>query len=195
MGVFAEGAGTITGARNAKKARQAARADKEERMRLLNSLDYTPMYASETTPTYQRTQSPVARSYLESFLSGSNPDATFSGAPNAGYQKAQAQLAQNRQYGTPDERIAAQQQINTATPWQVSTPTRSVQGTQQKALDQATYNKALGAGYTMDDLRHLQSAAPEHFKAGRDLNFWQAITGPDYLKEAGYQAPKISLRR
>lgn len=107
----------------AKLAAQQQRAGQQ----LLNELDFQPMYASENVPTYQRSQSPIARSYLESMLAGNNPQATFSGAPNAAATKARQQGAQDQMFGTMQERVAKQRALETDTPWwKVTTPTRQV---------------------------------------------------------------------
>lgn len=119
----------IQGASNKKAAKKdKAYAAQQQRAgaQLINELDYEPMYASENVPTYQRSQSPVARSYLESFLMGNNPSATFSGAPNAKLTKQRQQSSQNAMFGTPEQRIAQQRQMETATPWKVTPPTRKV---------------------------------------------------------------------
>jgi hypothetical protein len=132
-GIFESALGIFQKRANAKKEREQAQRDADTRQKLLASLDYEPMYASQTTPTYQRTQSPVARSYIESFLTGSNPDATFSGSPNANYQKSQQQTAQNKAFGTPQQRIAQQRSFLQEQPWKVATPTRTVKASQAAA--------------------------------------------------------------
>lgn len=125
-----------------KKNRKAAEQSKREGIDLINSLDYTPTYASETTPTYQKTQSPVARSYLESFLAGNNPNMTFSGSPNAQRVKANQQIAQDQMFGTMQERIAQQRAADAATPWKVQTPTRPVVTPQNQAAGFQAQNPA-----------------------------------------------------
>jgi hypothetical protein len=114
-------------AKEAKENQKAAERDKERQFKVLESMDFEPVYASATTPTYQRTESPIARSYLESFLLGNNPDATFSGAPNAKATRAGQQYQQNAMFGTPEQRVARAQQIQTETPWwKVTPPTQPV---------------------------------------------------------------------
>lgn len=126
--------GTTWGAaRAAKKDRKAAEEDRKQRMAMINNMDFEPMYASQTTPTFQRTQSPVARSYLESFLMGNNADSTFSGSPNAAAKKGVQQRAQNQTFGTPEARAQQQQQILKETPWAVQAPTRPVVGEQSQS--------------------------------------------------------------
>ena len=129
MGGFFESVFGLAGkGMEARQNSKAAREDKADRLNLIKSLDYEPMYASDTTPTYQRSQSPVARAYLESMLMGNNPDMTFSGRPNAQHIKADQQTAQNAMFGTPAERLAQSKQIQSETPWKVTTPTRTVTG-------------------------------------------------------------------
>lgn len=108
--------------------RKAVADQRKRDLALIKELDWEPMYASETVPTYQRTQSPVARSYLESFLAGNNPAATFSGAPNAQLTKQRQQQSQDQMFGTMQERIAQQRAMEATTPWKVQTPTRPVVG-------------------------------------------------------------------
>jgi hypothetical protein len=98
------------------KARSATKKKKAQ----AESLNWDPVYASDLAPTYQKTESPVARSYLESFLLGNNPDATFSGSPNAGAVKSTQQTSQNAMFGTPEARQARQQQLMSETPWAVT---------------------------------------------------------------------------
>lgn len=137
------------GAKQRKEDRQARDRDTERRFKLLEQMDFEPMYASDTTPTYQRTESPIARSYLESFLMGNNPMATRSTAPNAQVTKAMQQRQQNEMFGTPAQRVARQQQVQAATPWAVTTPTRPVI-TQQRENAQFTakYPKLARLGIT-----------------------------------------------
>lgn len=102
-----------------KNAKAIAKAAKEQQA-LFESLDHEPEYAADYTPTFKRTESPVARAYLESFLLGQNPDATYSGDPNAKYIQAAQQRSQNTTYGTPEERAARQAAIMKETPWEVT---------------------------------------------------------------------------
>lgn len=129
MKLLESAANAIAGAVAAKKNREAAEKDRKARMQMIESMDFKPMYASDTTPTFQRTESPVARSYLESFLMGTNPNATFSGAPNAQAVKANQQAMENQTFGTPQQRVQRQQQILQETPWKVTAPTQGAGST------------------------------------------------------------------
>lgn len=125
-GLFQTYGGIIGGAFQAKANRRDAAKAKREGIELVQAMDYEPTYASETTPTYQKTKSPMARSYLESFLAGNNPAMTFSGAPNAALTKQRQQTAQDQMFGTMQERVAAQRAADAETPWKVQTPTEPV---------------------------------------------------------------------
>lgn len=75
----------------------------------LESLDWKPTYASDQAPDFQKAQSPAARAYLESFLSGSNPNAVQGTRLGATQDKAAAQERFDSTYGGWDK-IAEQQQ-------------------------------------------------------------------------------------
>ncbi len=83
----------------------------------------------ERVPTFQRSESPLARSYIDSFLMGNNPASVRSAAPNAAVQKASLQRQQNAAFGTPAERLLRQREVQAATPWAVTPPTRTVRST------------------------------------------------------------------
>lgn len=145
-------AGKAKGDRTAaNKNRKSAENDRKARLAMINSMDFEPMYASQTTPTFKRTESPVARAYLESFLMGNNGDATFSGAPNSAAMKDAQQRAQNQTFGTPQERAARQQQILQETPWAVQAPTRQVTAGSQEAQWAAGNPKLAGKGYSQGE--------------------------------------------
>lgn len=156
--LFKEGGRLFGESRRVKNDRKAAEKDRKERFKLMESMDWEPTYASQTAPTFKRTESPVARAYLESFLLGNNPDATFSGAPNAAAQKGVQQRQQNQMFGTPQERAARQQQILQETPWAVQTPTAPIVNAQKQAAAWNAKNPTLaGMGIANDaDLAALK---------------------------------------
>jgi hypothetical protein len=82
--------------------KEAARAD-EQYWKKLDAMNFDPAMPSETAPKYQQTQSPVARAYLESFLTGSNPDAIRGTSVGSGVAKADAQSRFNAAYGGWDK--------------------------------------------------------------------------------------------
>ncbi len=104
-----------------------AKKNEKDRLKAINQLDWQPAYASEYAPTFKKAESPVARSFIESFLSGANPAAIRPGTPGAQVAKATAQAQQNEMFGTPQERVARQRQLEQETPWKVRTPQRNVQ--------------------------------------------------------------------
>ncbi len=125
-------ASAIQGKYNKEAAKEAAKlAAKQQKagIQLINEMDFEPMYASSRVPTFQRSQSPVARSYIDSFLMGNNPDSVRSTAPNAALQKGLLQKKQNAMFGTPEARLAEQRQIQAATPWAVRPPERTIKST------------------------------------------------------------------
>jgi len=124
--IFERGAGALFGWVGAKKSERQAKRAREEQIALIDRMDWDPMYASENAPTYQKTQSPVARAYLESILTGSNPDTTWEGSTNAAYKKAAQQRTQDNLYGTMPERVARQAEVQQQTPWKVEPPARVV---------------------------------------------------------------------
>ena len=178
--------------RAANKNREYAAQQQRAGMQLINSLDYEPMYASQNVPTYQRSQSPVARSYIESMLMGANPDSISSTRAGAGMLKARAQAGQNAMYGTPQERLAQQQAYMQTTPWAVKTPTRAVKSivtpeanwTAQNS-DYAAYgvNKPLNDALTETgtNLEGLKGQASKH-KASMD-DIMRDITTEQRLAE------------
>jgi hypothetical protein len=162
----------------AKRDKAAADRERKANMKLIEGLDWEPMYASETVPTYQRTQSPVARSYLESFLMGNNPDATFSGSPNAKVVKAQQQQAQNQMFGTPEQRIAQQRAYEATTPWKVQTPTRPVVGDRNDGARAAMRAPRIATNNNVSSTKLLDALDKSGATKG---NQWKSIAmiGPD----------------
>jgi hypothetical protein len=147
MGLFESGLGLVGKAKENKLNKKAAEAARKERNKLMETMDFEPMYASERTPTYQKSESPVARAYLESFLLGNNPNATFSGSPNGAAMKGVQQRQQNSLFGTPQQRVARQQQLQTETPWKVAPPERKIVGAEDAPAQWATkYPQLLALG-------------------------------------------------
>jgi len=139
-----------------KENRKAAEEARRQSFNTIKSLDWEPMYASDTVPQYQKTQSPVARSYLESFLAGNNPNMTFSGAPNAALTKQRQQQSQDAMFGTMDQRIAQQRAIEQQNPYKVQTPTRKVFSDQaQQGVFASSHPQATAAGLDSGTLQKL----------------------------------------
>jgi hypothetical protein len=136
-----------------KKNIKATERQRKANLALFDSLDYEPMYASQLVPPMQRTQSPVARSYLESMLMGSNPDSTMSTRPNAAATKALQQRQQNAMFGTPEARVAQQRALEQRPMYEVATPTRKVGGDDAQRKKQsyiAGHPEAAGIGVTAE---------------------------------------------
>lgn len=75
----------------------------------IDSANWEPEYASQHAPAYQQTKSPVARAYLESFLTGNNADAVQGTRLGGTEQKAATTQNFNQAYGGWDK---LQQQQN-----------------------------------------------------------------------------------
>lgn len=110
----------------ARKNKKAIAAANKKNQDFLSKLDYEPTYASDLAPTYQKTQSPLARSYLESILVGNNPAMTAPGQANARVAQARQQQQANRMWGTPQQLVGRERAIEAAQPWKVNAPTQPV---------------------------------------------------------------------
>ncbi len=120
---------------------------RDRQLRMANSLNYQPAYASDTAVPYEKTQSPLARAYLESVLTGNNPDTTFSGSPNAQYNKEQQQQSRDAMYGTSQQLQAASAAEAARNPYHPQAPARVIGGEEdQKALYNGRYGKLQDAG-------------------------------------------------
>ena len=162
--------GLIGSAVTNKQNQKAAARARQQQYDTIEKLDWEPMYASQNTPQYQKTQSPVARAYLESMLLGANPDAVASTRPNAAVQKGIRQTQQNALYGTPAQRVAEQSRIASTNPYTVRTPTREVMGAQAK---EAVYSGRApnAAGTGLDAATYQKLIESGALKEGEDLKF------------------------
>lgn len=142
MGFGKDIGNTIGGIIGAKKARDETAKERRRRMAMLEGMDkqgaFEPMYASERAPTFQRSQSPVARAYLESMLMGNNPDSTFSGEVNADVTKQQQQASRDQVFGTPEQLKAKQDELFAQTPWKVTPPNKPMPGEELLPPEQRT---------------------------------------------------------
>lgn len=184
--------GGIYNLKAASANKKAAREQNKQQLDLIKSLDWTPTTTAELAPTYQRSQSPVARSYLESFLLGSNPDSVMPGDPMAAQKKRQMQYAQNQQFGTPEQRIAQQNAYRATTPWAVQPAAARAQKEQAKSqaesqfaaanpdavklgLDQKLYNKLEDAGVFRGGLSEQAVKNPEVVRSLAELGDYDAL--------------------
>lgn len=163
MGLFGDAFGLGKGIADARKAEKSAKKNRQQQLAFLEGTDWEPMYASDRVPTYQKSQSPVARGYLESLLAGNNPDATFSGSPNAGMTKQFQQGQQNAMFGTPEQRVNKGQQLLKETPWKVTSPAAKGANDPLPLNDKAAFSKMRSpiiaeAGLTSEDLERIKKA-------------------------------------
>lgn len=82
-----------------KSEQEQAQKAMQRQKAIFGATDFNPQYVTK------RAQSPQARAYMESFLSGSNPDAISSVTPNANIKKAAAQNQKDAMFGTNDQLI------------------------------------------------------------------------------------------
>lgn len=125
MGLFETIGTSVGGIVSAKKNREEAARNKRRNTQMVEGMDWTPTYANNLMSgggQYKKTESPLAESYLQSILTGSNPDMVFSGSPNAGAVKQEKIAARADQFGSPDELLARQRKVQSANPYQTWTP-------------------------------------------------------------------------
>lgn len=102
-------AGNIkAGERAGERAKQAEKSYWDR----IEAANFEPEYASQHAPQFQKANSPVARAYLESFLTGSNPAAVQSTRLGAQFDKDAAQKKFNQAYGGWDKLGAEQRAEN-----------------------------------------------------------------------------------
>lgn len=106
---------------NARGREKQAKKEDEWRRKDLN---FDPAYASEGAPKFQAATSPVARAYLESFLTGSNPDAVQGTRLGSGVDKSAADRRKRELFGTDASLLAAGKAERDPSRWAVKTPDR-----------------------------------------------------------------------
>jgi hypothetical protein len=116
----------IFGARAGKRAREDAwtnnknyYADLDLSREVAARNKYDPTYQSQLIGPYQRSQSPAARAYLESMLTGDNSQAAA--APWAD-QSQQAQAGFDKRYGNYDKLLGDGRNGRASTPWKTKQP-------------------------------------------------------------------------
>lgn len=90
---------------------------REEAFGIANQLNWEPDYVSDLVKPYQKAQSPLARSFLESLLTGANPSMVQSTRLGAPRLQAGAQSRFDEQTGGFDSLLARQREIEKQTPW------------------------------------------------------------------------------
>lgn len=147
----------------AKDAQKDAKKDRERALWIQQQQDYTPEYAADHIGPYQRSESPVADAFLQSFLTGDNSSAlqgTRRGAPQL---QAAADARSAQRFGSVDQLLAKERELKASTPWEVKPFTREIS---KPDLSEDAY-KASQLGYlTKEQMKALDSVGFE-FKDGR----------------------------
>jgi hypothetical protein len=103
--------------KQADQDRADAERFRQEAMDLSKQLSWEPDYVSDIMPNYQRAQSPLARSYLESMLTGANASSIPSTRPGAQQLRAGAQGQFDQQFGGWEQLLERQRAAERAMPW------------------------------------------------------------------------------
>lgn len=109
MGLFESATNLVSNMQAGKRAGQRAKQAEKSYWDRIDAANFEPEYGSQHAPEFKKAESPVARAYLESFLTGSNPAAIQSTRLGADVDKAAAQSKFNQAYGGWDK-LQAQQQ-------------------------------------------------------------------------------------
>jgi hypothetical protein len=109
-----------------KKEQRRIEDERERAMWMTDQMDYAPERVSDHIGPYQRAEAPVADAFLNSFLSGDNPDAIQSTRAGAPAQKAAAQQRFDQNTGGWDALRQRQQALQASTPWAIKPFTREI---------------------------------------------------------------------
>lgn len=134
MGLTKDIATTITKLKESKRQRKDAEKRYRELLATVQAQDWEPTYTADLfknnqfggTASFGRTQSPMARAYLESFLSGSNPNAMSSLMDPTGEQRTKAEAQFNNRYGGWDELAEKERELDSKPLYSVETPTEAI---------------------------------------------------------------------
>lgn len=186
--------GNIKGEQQAGK--RAAQAERDHWKRI-EAGNWEPEYASQHAPEYQQTKSPVARAYLESFLTGTNQDAvqgTRLGSSGPLGAKAQAQAGFNQAYGGWDKlRADSASELSDNERFKPTPITRPVrEQSNETALRYpwaVRYEKKLGRSLTPDEIEVLARWRDGKGKGVFDtkaklMDAWLETATPQQLEEA-----------
>ncbi len=151
------GFGRLIGKNNENKANQRAMEEaRRQRFSIINSLDWEPTYASQVVQPYQKTQSPLASAFINSYLMGDNPASISSTRAGAPQLKAAAQTRMNANFGTPQDLLAQQTAAQTVNPYTFNTPTRPVMNQQNEtAMYKGAHPNADRSGFDQDLYKQL----------------------------------------
>lgn len=168
--------------RAAKQAQAQARDDRERGVFMSQQMDWKPEYASEHVGAYQKAETPIADTFLNSFLTDDNASAqqgTRAGAPAA---QANATNRSAQRYGTVDQLVARNNQVQKETPWAVTPFTREID---KPDVSQNAYEADRAGGLSPDQLKAL---AAQGFKFNTKGQFRTVKSGGDakaLMKAAG----------
>jgi hypothetical protein len=104
--------------KSADKQLRNANRMRQESIDLAGQLNWEPDYVSDLVKPYQPAESPLARSFLESLLTGANPSMVQSTRLGANRLKAGAQAGFDDQFGGFDKLLERQRAIESRTPWE-----------------------------------------------------------------------------
>lgn len=96
--------------------------DKNKYLHALKNVDFQPAYVGDAVGPYKRSDSPAARAYLESMLTGDNPQAAASPWSTPSQQVATQQGFNQRYGGGYDALLARGKADRSTTPWATDTP-------------------------------------------------------------------------
>jgi hypothetical protein len=137
-----------TARKNAQQAQTDYYADLDLQRETAAGGKYDPTYRSQLIGPYQRSQSPLARAYLESLLTGDNPQAAKT--PWAGSTSPDTQF--DARYGGYDALLDRGAEQRSQTPWATKTP-GPVDTSQLSTL--ADHNQSWGTGTAWEeDVNH-----------------------------------------
>ena len=217
MGLFDAIGGMVTSKRaqeEAKKQRKFVNESRQQGMDMVANMDWEPELVSDHAPMYQRSQSPIADAFLQSMLTGQNPNmvqGTRQGSPQL---KAAAQRGFDQSYGGFDALRQRQRDMEAATPWAVKPfdGPAITQGDMRAASKPAFTNIGLSdddlailkaAGFDIDPAtgkdmagNRIHQIQEMNYGAGRNLQptDWPGIAGQLRAGQSDYEAIGRSLR-
>lgn len=162
--------------KQAEREQKAMRRDRERALGMAADADYEPELLSDHAAPYQRSQSPLATGFLESFLTGSQPAAVQGTRAGAPAMQAKAQGNWDRNYGGTDALIGKQRAAEQATPWAVKPFEGNVVDQSERDRAQERYGDAAAQstwGITPDQIRRLREFGVTFDDGGR----WKGANG------------------
>jgi hypothetical protein len=191
------GVGMATAEKKEKNAAARAKAANDEYWARIDAANWEPEYASQHAPKFQKSSSPVARAYLESFLTGTNPAMVQGTALGADEAKATATQDFNQRYGGWDKIQAKQNAYaNDNSRYAVTPITRQVRDESRETGIKhpwlAQYEEKLGRTFSpeeAEDLAKIRTGGKKDI-AGRPIIDTEIRLGMDKEKLERYLASK-----